>query len=250
MRGDQVFGGTSVRRAIQVRQLNGLCTLSNLFSPFRSLGDHFPQQHLAPHLKQRSGETLDAWRCRTEMHYRAPVVRASLNQLKCAYTDVVNPLQYRPIIDVIVRMPDNLRTNKKLFAKLVTERGPNIPFATHTATTSADDVIVQKNTHEFLMDEISARDCDVYLPAEVLRHVRNLNTITARLDNKTVSRNSARSVIQRSRFCLEKYFGGAKISAPQLLLRSYLAIAACRMLANDANARNIVRSKPKLVETA
>lgn len=234
IRGDQVFGGPVVRRPIQVLQLEKLCTLSDLPSPFGSLGRHFPEQHLPSHLHRRSGETLDAWRCRTELHFRAPVVRAALNALKYSYTDVVSPLQFRPILDVIVRMPDALRTNKRLFAELVAEREREIPFATRIATTSASEVVVEKATRDFLLDGISTLDSEVYLPAEALREIRRISGRIATPNGNGGRRTSNRSLANRARMRLEKYFGGARITPPQLLLRSYLAIAASRMLANDA----------------
>jgi hypothetical protein len=234
IRGDQVFGGPVVRRPIQVLQLEKLCTLSDMPNPFGTLGRHFPEQHLPPHLHRRAGETLDAWRCRTELHFRAPVVRAALNTLKYAYTDVVSPLQFRPILEVIVRMPDALRTNKRLFAELVSGREREIPFATRIATTSASEVVVEKATRDFLMDGISTLDSEVYLPAEALRAIRSITAGIATPNGNEGRRSSSRSLASRARIRFEKYFGGARITPPQLLLRSFLAIAASRMLANDA----------------
>jgi hypothetical protein len=145
-------------------------------------------------------------------------------------------------------MPDKLRSNKKLFAKLVAEREPNIPFATNIATTPAAAVIAQKVTNEFLMDGISTIDADVYLPAEVLRQVKNLNTALAGRSSNKARKIYRRSLVQRACIRLQKYIGGARISAPQLLLRSYLAIAASRMLANDAHISSKVRHNADLAD--
>ena len=235
LRGDQVFGGPSLRRALQVLELQLLCTLADMQSPFHSLAKHFPDQDVPARLLRRPGETLDQWRCRAELHFRAPVVRAALNELKHPYTDVVSPLQFRPLVELVVRMPDRLRTDKKLFARLVAEREPNVPLAVHVAIESTRDVIEETSTAEFLMDGISTLDSDVYLPAELLRHVRALNASTGRSD-RGGNGSSRLPLWERARNRARRYVGGAGINAPELLLRSYLAIATSRMLTNDAYA--------------
>ena len=235
LRGDQVFGGPPLRRPIQVLELQKLCTLSDMQAPFSSLANHFPDQRVPEELQRRAGETLDEWRCRAELRFRAPVVRAALNDLKYPYTDVVNPLQFRPVLDLVVRMPDRFRTGKKLFARLVVEREPDVPLAANVAIVRASDVIGEKTTHEFLMDGISTLDSDVYLPAELLRHVRALGSSVGR-DGRNGTGTSRTSLWQRARNRARFYVGGATITAPQLLLRSYLAIAMSRTLTNDAYA--------------
>ena len=234
LRGDQVFGGPSLKRPIKVLELQKLCTLSDMPAPYRSLGEHFPGQQLPPRLYRRRGETLDTWRCRAEMQFRAPVVRAALNELKHPYTDVVNPLQFRSIVDLVVRMPDRFRTDKKLFAKLVAEREPDVPLAVNMAITPASAVIGEKNTNEFLMDGISTLDSDIYLPAEVLRQVRDLNAAAAGRTRGRTNRAARGSLLQRALGRIRSTIGGPTVTPPQLLLRSYLAIAASRLLANDA----------------
>lgn len=234
IRGDQVFGGPSLRRPIQILDLQKLCTLSDLQAPFRSLAGHFPDQSVPSELLRRTSETLDQWRCRLEMHFRAPVMRAALNELKLPYTDVVNPLQFRPIVDLVVRMPDRFRTGKRLFKRLVAEREQEIPLAANTAVTRLGDVIGMRNTSEFLMDAISTLDSDVYLPAEALRQVRALNAGAADRAGPGANGTARVPLLQRARSRLRNYVGGAAVTAPQLLLRSYLAIATSRLLTNDA----------------
>jgi asparagine synthetase B (glutamine-hydrolysing) len=234
MRGDQVFGGRSLLRPIQVRALEGLCTLSEMPAPFGALGAHFPDQELPAHLDRRPGESLDTWRCRTELHFRAPVIRAALNELKFAYTDVASPLQFRPIVEVVVRMPDHLRTDKKLFASMVAKKEPEVPYATNMATPSATNVVMQQATNDFLMDGISTLDSEVYLPAEVLRQVREMNVVVKGRNGNGDLAGPKASFYRRVRNRFDKYFGGASVTAPQLLLRSYLAIATSRMFTNDA----------------
>jgi hypothetical protein len=121
-----------------------------------------------------------------------------------------------------------------LFAELVAEREQEIPYATRIATASASDAVVEKETREFLLDGISTLDSEVYLPAEALRAIRSITAGIATSNGNASRRSSSRSLAGRARIRLEKYFGGARITPPQLLLRSYLAIAASRMLTNDA----------------
>jgi hypothetical protein len=231
LRGDQVFGGPPLARPVKILELQKLCRLSDMPMPFRSMARHFPDQNVPPQLQRRSGETLHSWRCRVELHFRAPVVRAALNELKHPYTDVVNPLQFRPIVDLVVRMPDRFRTDKKLFARLVTEREPGVALATNNAIMHASDVVKEKHTNEFLMDGVSTLDSDVYLPGELLRQVRALNAATGRISSSAAPRAS---LWRRARNRVRYYVGGAMVTPPQLLLRSYLAISASRMLTNDA----------------
>jgi len=234
LRGDQVFGGYSPRNPSAARKSVGLVMMDDLPARYGSLSALFPAQRYPEHMNHRPDESLDTWRCRLLVGYRAPVVRAALNEIKCAYTDVVNPLQFRPIIDVVLRMPDRLRTNKHLFARVVTTRCPSIPFAKNAAIRSLKQILSDRMVGEFLMDEIAAISSDKYLPKQWLQEIRTLYESEYCNGNKKTFLTPVWSGLDRVRGKIDKRLGVTKLDASKLMLRTYLVVASGRMLDQDA----------------
>jgi hypothetical protein len=57
------------------------------------------------------------------------VILAALNDIKYSYLQVINPLLTHSILVSLRELPDQLRTNKKLFKEIVNAISPDIPYA-------------------------------------------------------------------------------------------------------------------------
>ncbi len=137
IRGDEGFGWTRVHSMGDVRRYTGLVTMEDHrnLRPAKDYG--MPVQSIPDSLQKKNGESLSVWRDRIYHQYRIPTILAALNEIKCAYVEVINPLLSRNIIDRVRALPDPLRTEKKLFRQIITRLSPPIPFAEKPAISPA-----------------------------------------------------------------------------------------------------------------
>jgi hypothetical protein len=141
IRGDEGFGWKAVASDRQVRFELGLLLLSDYFEPEQLSSWGLEPNDLPPAFGRHSGETLAAWRDRLYHQFRIPVILAALNDLKCGHVEIVNPLLSRRVVSLVRRMPDELRTDKRLFQELVISLSPSIPLASKPAIASPKDIM-------------------------------------------------------------------------------------------------------------
>jgi hypothetical protein len=132
LRGDEGFGWkpvaqteTGIGRTMELLLCGEIPQLKPHLAAFGLDGHAFP-----PSLERRSGETIDAWRDRLYHSFRIPTVLAAFNEGKAGHFDLVNPLVSRRALEITRSLPDDLRTDKRLFRELVARLGPDVPFAT------------------------------------------------------------------------------------------------------------------------
>jgi hypothetical protein len=134
-------------------------------------------------LLQRRNETLATWRDRLYQTFRLPTVLAGLTDLKAAYIEVANPLLSRTVLRCVRRLPDDLRTDKRLWREFVRSQAPDIPFASRTAVRSLQEFVSDARVLELMLAEIeSANAAELFAP--VLR-AKIATTIHAALRNNS-----------------------------------------------------------------
>ena len=131
VRGDEGFGWkpvaqtpTAVRRSMELLLCGEIAELKPHLKKFGLDHHAFP-----PDLERLPDESIDTWRDRLYHAFRIPTVLAALDKSKAGYFDVVNPLVSRRALAVARSLPDELRTDKRLFRELVNRIGPDVPFA-------------------------------------------------------------------------------------------------------------------------
>jgi hypothetical protein len=156
IRGDEGFGCHQYWSALVVK-LNQSCfvcsDISNLKN-YRKYG--FPLQEIPQHLKHRKGETLSTWRDRLFHEYTLPTLFSALTDLKLSYTEQINPLLYRRILQQVRQLPDHLRTEKFLFKKIVNTISPDIEYATRVSSASLSEIFREKQMAGLLKNELSS----------------------------------------------------------------------------------------------
>jgi hypothetical protein len=168
IRGDEGFGWTSVKSPADVLASIGISLWNddeNLPS-LESLG--FPAQTMPEALERRSAESLEQWRDRLYHQYRIPTVLAALNDLKLPYVEVANPLLARPILDFVRSMPDEQRTEKRLFRAIVGSIGPKIRIARDSATTDLRSILKTRDVVLVLREALTSATARGIFPQSFL----------------------------------------------------------------------------------
>lgn len=168
IRGDEAFGSIMVRNPYAVRHTSSLTMLTDYFSPAEVAEFELPPQSLPPHLERRATESLSTWRDRLYQQFRVPVLLAALTDLKAAYVEVANPLLSRTVLDCVRRLPDDLRTEKRLWKRLVRAQLPDVPFATRVAIESLEDFVADPAVLQLMIDELDSERARSLFPPGVL----------------------------------------------------------------------------------
>jgi hypothetical protein len=223
LRGDHGFGRHAAPTSFEVRRSNGLTLLSD-FANGNGLEDtDFLAQQLPERLQRRPRESLLQWRDRLQHEFRIPVVLAALNDIKCAYVEVMNPLLTHPVIHCARQLPDELRTDKRLFEDLVREKSPPIPFAERRAIASLGNIQRTQQVVDMMRDELSSGDAQTLFPRQWLDRV--IQTL------KVVQDSTVRSSRASLRSSLKRYVP----TGLRRLARHVLARGAPSSLSGDAN---------------
>jgi hypothetical protein len=150
IRGDEGFGWTAVRSPADVLRSIGMSFWSDYANLPSLVSLGLPPHAMPEELKRRSVESLAQWRDRLYHQYRIPTVLAALNDLKLHYVEVANPLLARPILEFIRSMPDEQRTEKRLFKATVDSIGPKIGIARYPANAELRSLLRTQDVVGFL----------------------------------------------------------------------------------------------------
>ncbi|MFB4321106.1 hypothetical protein RB298_02005 [Priestia sp. BR_2] len=155
IRGDEGFGWVSCKDEQDVRFRVGMPLLTdfvNLTDPLHQIG--IAPNSLPPHLNRKKTESIPLWRDRLYHQYRIPSILAALNDLKLSHVEIANPFLSRRIILEARKLPDHLRTSKKLYKDIANNVNPGIDYAQYRATARTKDLLNQNETIAFLKKEI------------------------------------------------------------------------------------------------
>jgi hypothetical protein len=154
VRGDEAFGWIPTSSPYAVRAATGLTTLADFFPAKELERFELPAQPLPEPLLRGRDETLATWRDRLYQQSRVPTFLAALTDLKTAYLEVGTPLLARSVLECVRAMPDELRTQKRLWMELVTAQLPEVPFARRVAISSVNDFLMDERVLTLLKDEL------------------------------------------------------------------------------------------------
>jgi hypothetical protein len=172
IRGDEAFGWNAVRDEADVLRECGVTRLGDVLDERSRAAFALPEQPLPSALERRARESLASWRDRLYQQFRLPVLLAALTDLKCAYVEVTNPLLSSSIIECVRTLPDRLRTDKRLWRRIVTQRSPAIPFAARTGVYPLRDFVREPATLELMLEELGSDSAHDVLGQELARSLR------------------------------------------------------------------------------
>ena len=176
IRGDEGIGWT--KQFISTDYLLRRSIEFPLCSDYRNLRDYkdygFVDQVWPQSIDKRvrnENETNPGWHDRLYHTLKIPTTIAAWSDLKLAYTEVACPLLSRNLLRVVRRLPDVLRTNKKLFKKIVVSMSPNVEIATGSAIAPSQRILREERIAAVVKEELARERAGAVLPAQFLARV-------------------------------------------------------------------------------
>ena len=173
IRGDEAFGWKRVRTELDVRDSIRLTLLKDYFPGRHVSSFDLPEQHIPPGMTRRFGESLATWRDRLYQAFRLPVMLAALTDLKTAYVEVLNPLLYSSVLEHARALPDEQRTDKKLWRDCIRAWSPDVPFATQGAVASLQSFMDDPGMLDLTLAELGSDGAAAILGAAPLAALRS-----------------------------------------------------------------------------
>jgi len=186
LRGDVAFGNHLVSMPKDVYKNVGLDILSDFenLSPIAAAVENLNQKRPS-WLEKKENENLERWRDRLNAEFEIPILFAALNDIKLSYVEIINPFLSRGIVHQVRQLPDHMRTDKKLFTKIVNSLNPSIPYAQHRAIAFPEDTLKKRKVVDFITDELRSDYAESLLPEAFLRFIcENMQTSDGRITVK------------------------------------------------------------------
>ena len=241
IRADEVFGWLPAQTEQDVRislDINRMEDNANM-PPLQKLGlqeQFYPEEYL-----REENETLATWRDRLYREYRLPYVLTALHDLVHSYVEVINPFLHHDIISFCNNIPDELRSQKKLYAELVSGLIPGVPIARKASIPEPAAILRSSRIVSLMLEELSSNEAKQYLGNSFLQWMPDHLYVEDDLVNKT--NNSVALWLKSAvpwklkkmlRKDLVKYHGDFN----QLAFRAVIVTRMHRILAQDAAALN------------
>lgn len=247
IRGDEAFGGfgwSPVYSERDVRAGLGLGYISENPSLLWLKNLDGMAQQLPDSLALSPSESLDTWRYRLYHDFRVPVALSALNETKSAFVDVVNPLQFRAVVDVVRRLPDHLRKDKYLLIDLVNRLSPKVPYSKLREGDLMLRTLRRSDTVEFLRDELDSVFARSVLGQEAVKGILKRMPFGALKPDEVNRPPTTRRLSQRARASiprsakrlLKRFAPPAPVDPCALAFRAWIVVRVQKLLADDAAA--------------
>ncbi|MBX2939744.1 MAG: hypothetical protein KF880_06675 [Ferruginibacter sp.] len=242
IRGEQTFGGRMVTTESDARIASGisLCSdYSNLVHPEWDL----PEQVFPAHLQRRPNESLITWRDRLIIAYRAPILKAALNDLKLNYVEVATPLISKGIVDRILTMTDEQRISKSLFKKVIRKMSYPVELATEVAIETPNEIFNSATIIQHFKQGIQQTHPEAFLPAPFVNAV--MQTIQ-QLERKLSGSEKKLSLKARIKKMIPLHFKKKLVKLKpkpavhpaRMAFRTYIICSMHQMLSQDAKLKD------------
>lgn len=165
----QIFNRIATTATIRLHV--GCCLCADYLNTKNYLEHGFPLQEMPPYLMKKPDESLHEYRDRLHHCYRFPTILSALSDLKLSYTEQITPFLSKNILDYARQLPDQLRTEKVLFKKIVKSISPKVPFATKNAIAQAGDILKRKDVVELITAELRSERAERLFPKAFTQHI-------------------------------------------------------------------------------
>lgn len=190
-------------------------------------------QHLPARLRLQPDESLGMYRDRIHNEYKVATMFASLNDPKCAYVEVVNPLLHRAVVKAVSQLPDELRLWERGYATMVEALVPDVPMDQHHAEAQPDEYLAWPAMIDEIVAELSSRPEQDVLPSDARELlVTELSRAPGRESTKRRLRRRVKNVLPSRALRLIPPRMGA--STREIAFRAYIASRMASILREDA----------------
>ena len=202
--------------------------------PIRGLG--LAEQRWNDSLQRRQDESIARWNQRLVQEFFSPAVLAPLTMIKCAYVEVVNPMQTARVVRIARELPDHLLVHRKPLAAVVRALGPDIPFATHDAHPQSD-VFSRPSFVAAVTAVLSAESAESVLSRPALDSiVSGLSRVTGAVSTGRRWRHAVKAVVPRRLVDRIRPVWPVRLSGRDLAFRASVAVQMVDILSRDARA--------------
>lgn len=243
IRGDQGFPSNPAYTSFRLKQYNGLSFLSD-YANLKDFNEFdLVKQTIPEYLQRKSGESLVGWRDRLYHQIRIAMYFAALNDLKCAYVEIINPLLSRRVIKQVRTIPPALKTDKKLFKELVHEIGPDIRFAKREATASRRSVEQNRSMTDFILSELNSTYAEAIFSKRFVNFInQNMKILT---ENSIPKRSKKQLLPQKLIRKVKSALTKPDVAINTLALRALIVCKMSQILYEDAESLKNVSIKPE-----
>jgi len=239
VRGDEGFGWQTCATEDQARTTVGIEWMAD-FSNLKPYEDCFPAQDMPEQLARRPDETLPAWRDRLYHSFRIPTILAALTDLKVGYVEVANPYLSHKVVEFVRMLPDDLRTNKVLYRRLIEGLSPDVPFATEPAIADMRGAMASSSMRQLFLDALSGAGASA---ADIPTGLRStaLHALTVAPTGSFSRLSMLRTLVsrwtpRRAKALLRKLVARRSVDPYTLAFRIYLLDRMQAILVEDAAA--------------
>ena len=221
---------------VQIRRQQEITFLSDYPEehPIRGLG--LAEQRWNDSLQRRQDESLARWNQRLVQEFFSPAVLAPLTVIKCAYVEVVNPMQTARVVRIARELPDHLLVHRKPLAAVVRALGPDIPFATHDAHPQSD-VFSRPSFVAAVTAVLSAESAESVLSRPALDSiVSGLSRVTGAVSTGRRWRHAVKAVVPKRLVDRIRPVWPVRLSGQDLAFRASVAVQMVDILSRDARA--------------
>ena len=171
IRGYDAFGRKPpVTNEYQVRRT---CNLITSEDKIGTIPEKFyiAKSDIPAHLRRKPQETLEDWRDRLWLQHRTPITTASLEDIKLAYVEIVNPLLSQKVVQTVQSLPVELRNNKKVWETIIFEMFPKVPLAKREAVQEVGEILNLVDVKNYICDTLRTHvDFEIF-PKSFLDHL-------------------------------------------------------------------------------
>jgi hypothetical protein len=183
-------------------------------------------------------ESLETWRDRLYRQFRIPYVLSSLHDLIHPFVEVYNPLLHEDIVAFSKDLPDDLRTNKKIYAKFVADLINDIPFAKKASIPEPAAILKSAKIVSLMLDELNSQDSRNILNSTFINWVQSHLTVDDHQINNI--KNSwtlwfKQQIPWRVKKMLRKDFIKYSADFNQLAFRTVIIVRMHRIMAEEAS---------------
>lgn len=240
IRGDEAFGCNPVRNDHNVYENMSLKIISDYEGAAAIETALGAEAQVRPkYLERQSGESLEIWRDRVNAQYEMPFVFSALNDVKLPYVEIIQPLLSRKIVECVRMFPNELRTGKALFKKIVENMEPKErhAFASNVAIESRDNILsTDKVVSEICNRLRRTKNSDMHLHSLASCAVNLIDGDKIRLLNRISSIHNRIVEVTKKLFRVENV--NSKLNPYNFGFRVYMIVEMKRMLEEDVNETN------------